>query len=106
MADVVVKVNFPPYLLVLDLHAAVDDATAVASFEGTQLSLVLAKATPGDWPDLQATGGRSEVAARREASIAAKQARELELVDTKKQRRAEDGRAALRKQVHGPSRGC
>lgn len=43
VSDVFVKVNFAPYILMLDLVAPVDDLHAVARFDGPTLELELQK---------------------------------------------------------------
>ena len=97
------KVNFSPYLLVIDLFDSVDDATAAATFDGGFLTLTLTKLSAGDWPDLHFQGSKTETRERRDLSVRTKEAKELELQEAKKLKRVEDGRAALRKQVprHG-----
>ncbi len=99
MSDVVLKVNFQPFLLLLDLYGAVDDENAAAVFEGGQVQIRLTKVAAGMWETLEATGTKQALKQRREASIAAKEESERVKVERKREKRIEDGREALRKQV-------
>ena len=70
VSDVLLKINKSPNLLVLDLHAAVDDATSTVSFTSTGVTVHLRKARAAMWGVLKADpallGGKEGVAARRE----------------------------------------
>ena len=72
VSDVLLKINKNPHLLVLDLHAAVDDTTSTVSFTPSGLTVNLRKARAAMWGVLKADaallGGKEGVAKRREAS--------------------------------------
>lgn len=99
MADVVLKVNFPPFLLLLDLHGPVDDEAASAVFADGSLTLTLSKVTPGPWPELEARGDKATLKQRRAASVQAREEKDRVLAEKRREKRIEDGRTALRKQV-------
>eukprot|EP01044_Picomonas_judraskeda_P007792 COSAG03_NODE_857_length_5606_cov_136.971854_1_plen_436_part_00 len=73
VSDVLLKINKNPHLLVLDLHAAVDDNTSTVSFTPAGVTVNLRKARAAMWGVLKADpallGGKEGVAKRREASI-------------------------------------
>ncbi len=73
VSDVLLKINKSPHLLVIDLHAAVDDTTSTVSFTPSGLTVNLRKARAAMWGVLKADasllGGKEGVAKRREASI-------------------------------------
>ncbi len=105
VSDVVVKVNFSPYLLLVDLFDAVDDDNANATFEDGFLTLTLTKVTAAPWSVLALTLSKRELQERRAASLQRKEQKELDLAEKKKVKRIEDGRAALRQQVRALERG-
>jgi dyslexia susceptibility 1 candidate gene 1 protein len=78
VSDVLLKINRSPHLLVLDLHAAVDDTTSTVSFTPEGLTVNLRKARAAMWGVLKADaallGGKEGVAKRREASVERQQA--------------------------------
>ena len=73
VSDVLLKINKSPSLLVLDLHAAVDDTTSTVSFTPEGVTVHLRKARTAMWGVLKADpallGGKDGVFKRREASI-------------------------------------
>ena len=88
MCDLYLKINQQPYLLALDLFAAVDvgSAEVTVDHDARRITCVLRKAAPGAWPSAAcAPAPQAALRERREAS----QAR----------------RAALDEQVRGAPRG-
>lgn len=68
-------------------------------FEDGQVSITLPKVTKAPWEALTASGSKTELRDRRDVSLQAKEARERALAEAKREKRLEDGRLALRKQV-------
>lgn len=98
--DLLLKVNFGGYLLQLDLLHPIDDTAAVAKIKQGVLNLKLRKVEPGGWDTLVIEGAsKAEIAARRTAAIEAKNERDAALAERVKDRRYEDERKALRKQM-------
>jgi len=68
--EVLVKVAFDRYLLVLDLLHPVDDTACVAKIRQGTLSMKLHKKEAGLWPTLQVEGkSKDELKARRSAAL-------------------------------------
>ena len=86
------QVNCPPYLLLLDLYAEVDEAESVATVTPSGVQFALRKAVSAQWPQLCAVGDRKEIAARRAASIERSRQREAKLREeaSKKKRQHDD----------------
>jgi len=98
--DLLVKVNFGGYLLQLDLLKAIDDTAAVAKIKQGVLNLKLRKVEPGPWDTLVLEGAtKAEIAARRATAIEGKNERDSALAERVKDRKYEDERVALRKQM-------
>ena len=72
VTDVYIKLNYPPRVLVIDLHGEVDFQSAAAKAESGTLVLALRKRSPGTWPVLQAEGSKQELGERRAAADARK----------------------------------
>ena len=98
-AELVLKVSYPPYLINLDLHAAVDENRSKASVKGGNLTLKLTKKEPGLWISLVADGSPEELAARRAESIEQRSKEQDALTEKVRDRKHEDERKALRKQM-------
>ena len=100
VTDVFVKVNFAPYLLLLDLHASVDDESSKAVFKDGALELVLPKVTPGLWPELTVEGlSKKDLRARRDKAMVAKTEREQALAQKKKDARHNAEQLAMKREV-------
>jgi hypothetical protein len=94
------KISFDRYLLHLDLlHSIVDDK-CVAKIKNGTLTLKIPKKQPQMWDTLQIEGlNKSELKARRSAALEAKHLVEHEIFEKAKERKIEDERKALRKQM-------
>eukprot|EP00741_Cyanophora_paradoxa_P007200 tig00001085_g6966.t1 len=93
--DVLLKLNCPPYLLLLDLHDIVDDAKSKAVVEGGTLHFTLVKSEPKRWGQLTAKGDRRALQERREASMKAKAERERKAREELQEKRAQEERWAF-----------
>jgi len=99
-SELFVKVNFPPYLLGLDLAGPISDQDAKASFLGTNVVLTLPKAEPGTWASLQAEGlDKAGLRERRTASMEKRRAEDEELSKARRQRKQEASDLAFRRQM-------
>ena len=100
VSDLLLKVNRSPHLLVLDLHAAVDDAASTVSYTPEGVTVNLRKAEAAVWgvvkADAEAFGGKKGLTARREASIA----RQHEAVEAARQQRITAASANKRMATH------
>ncbi|KAH8059297.1 hypothetical protein JL720_13857 [Aureococcus anophagefferens] len=100
-ADVYAKVSYPPRLVELDLINEVDEDGAVAKIKDGHLTLSLPKKQPGEtWgaSSSTASSSKSELLERRRRPRRAV-AREQEIGERAKDRKQEDDRTALRKQM-------
>ncbi|KAA0160216.1 hypothetical protein FNF27_01880 [Cafeteria roenbergensis] len=99
-SETFVKVNFPPYLLMLDLHAPIADHDARASYRDGMLVLSLPKQHEGAWPALQAEGlDKAALRDRREASMEKRRNEDEALGKARRQRQQEASDLAFRRQM-------
>ncbi|KAF1776603.1 Tetratricopeptide repeat [Phytophthora cactorum] len=101
VSDLVVKVNAAPYVLLLDLQDAVDDASAVVKSipASNLLRLSLKKQENRVWKQLQYQGSKAVVRERRDASMERKRASETALSEKRKEKRHQEEKEALRAQM-------
>ena len=109
IADVFVKINIAPYLLQLDLCAAVSLERCVARFDQRdgKLHVVLEKAAPAEWEALTFTPPRAASSGekrrilqeRRAASMARKEAYDAGVRELVKERRHKNEKMTLRRQM-------
>jgi dyslexia susceptibility 1 candidate gene 1 protein len=101
VARTFVKINFKPYLVQVDLWAAVDDVAAVSAVEGGALTVRLPKLVREQWPTLLCAQSDDKTAMRdrRLAAMEDKQARAAAAAKALSERRVEDERAATRAQM-------
>jgi hypothetical protein len=101
VSDLVVKVNATPYVLLLDLPDAVDDASAVVkSIPATNvLRISLKKRESRVWGELQYQASKAALRERRDASMERKRASETALAEKRKQRRHQEEKETLRAQM-------
>jgi hypothetical protein len=93
-------VNFPPYLLTLDLQQPIQDRTSIARFLDGTLELELPKAEAVEWTELEVRGlSKSELLARRRASMEKREAEDAALNVARKQRKQEANDLAFRRQM-------
>jgi hypothetical protein len=101
VSDLVVKVNATPYVLLLDLPDAVDDASAVVkSIPATNvLRISLKKRESRVWGVLLYQASKAALRERRDASMERKRASETALAEKRKQRRHQEEKETLRAQM-------
>ena len=98
------KVNFSPYIVDVVLHAAIEPLKHKATVKDGELRVTLYKTdhSQGTWGHLEAAGimeDKDLAKAAREESLAAHNVLEKEMGDKRNDRRIEDERYALRKQM-------
>lgn len=100
MSDLVVKVNSAPYVLLLDLFALVDAASAVVvkAHDG-QLRLTLQKQEVHVWPTLTLEASKDVLRERRQASMDRKIQFEEALAEKRKDKRYQEEKQTLRAQM-------
>lgn len=100
MSDLVVKVNSAPYVLLLDLFALVDAASAVVvkAHDG-QLRLTLQKQAAHVWPTLTLEASKDVLRERRQASMDRKIQFEEALAEKRKDKRYQEEKQTLRAQM-------
>lgn len=101
VSDLLVKVNYSPYLLVLDLARPVDDIASKAVFAHGELVLSLSKKAPGLWEQLEVDKtslSKAQLRARRQKAIDDKTVREQELAKKKKDQRYNDEQLSMKKE--------
>ena len=114
-APLLVKVNFSPFLLEIDLAHAVDDLRAAARVRDGVLHLTLPKSEAGLWgrldvavpADVEAEGKRAAkkwLRARRQRSLDEQAARNATLEEEAKAQRIVDSRNSVREQMATESR--
>lgn len=97
------KVNFSPYIVDIILRFPVDPVKHKATVKDGNLRVILYKTdeSAGFWGNLEVdTGDKSAIANLREKSIAAQDALEKGLGETRRSRRTEDERFSLKKQMN------
>ncbi|KAG7397054.1 hypothetical protein PHYBOEH_001332 [Phytophthora boehmeriae] len=101
ISDLVVKVNASPYVLLLDLRDAVDDASAVVKSipASNVLRISLQKKTEGLWKQLQYQDTKQALRERRDASMERKRASETALSQKRKERKHQEEKDTLRAQM-------
>ncbi|CEG48580.1 FOG: TPR repeat [Plasmopara halstedii] len=101
VSDLVIKVNATPYVLLLDLQDAVDDASVVVQSIPTsnQLRISLKKVESRMWKNLQFQGSKSVLRERRDASMERRRASEMAFSEKRKEKRHQVERETLRAQM-------
>ncbi|KAL3668858.1 hypothetical protein V7S43_006150 [Phytophthora oleae] len=101
VSDLLVKVNAAPYVLLLDLQDAVDDASAVVkSFPASNLLRIsLQKQEKRVWKELQHPGSKAVLRERRDASMERKRASETALSEKRKAKKHHEEKETLRAQM-------
>ncbi|KUF78241.1 Dyslexia susceptibility 1 candidate protein [Phytophthora nicotianae] len=101
VSDLVVKVNAAPYVLLLDLQDAVDDASAVVKNipASNLLRISLKKQESRMWKQLQYQGTKAVLRERRDASMDRKRASETALGEKRKEKKHQDEKETLRAQM-------
>eukprot|EP00743_Colponemidia_sp_Colp-15_P006644 GILK01007162.1.p1 GENE.GILK01007162.1~~GILK01007162.1.p1 ORF type:complete len:424 (+),score=64.46 GILK01007162.1:47-1318(+) len=96
-----IKINFPPYLLNLDLHDAIncEDVTNTARIGDNKAVLEFKKATPAIWGTLVSKLGKDELKRRRDQSIQAHEERLSAAREVMKSKKIQDDRHALQEQM-------
>lgn len=101
-SDTYVKVSYAPRLIELDLVGEIDDDKVKARVKDNALTLTLPKKTPGLWGALVLEKGslaKPEILQRRNDARDRRTKKEQALAERAKDRKQEDNRNALRKQM-------
>ncbi|ETV68536.1 hypothetical protein H257_15525 [Aphanomyces astaci] len=99
VADLVVKVNFKPYVLLVDLHAAVEPENTTVTITNGVVVLVAQKHERRVWKQLGFDGTKADCLARRKASMARKEAYEQKLSEARKDLKYRNEKQTLRDQM-------
>ncbi|KAG1671888.1 hypothetical protein FOA52_003455 [Chlamydomonas sp. UWO 241] len=105
--DAMLKVNSPPYLLILDLCGLVDDDQSVVTIQpdGVTFRLVKAEKCRGIWGQLEPQGvSREEAAVRRNASIDRAHAKLEAQGRERLERKQREGREATERSIESDRR--
>lgn len=97
-SSALLKLNSPPYLLLIDLFDNVDEARSSAVRSQDEFVVTLAKKQVGLWGRLTAEGEKSTIAQRRNASIQEFQEKVVKAAEEKKERKQKGLKAASEKQ--------
>ena len=99
-SDLLVRLSFSPYVLVLDLLHEVDESKSRAISKGGTLVLQLPKIVHGLWGELCVSGcSKAELKERRKLSEDRRREREQSLAAERKSRKIADERYAVRQQM-------
>ncbi|RHZ20358.1 hypothetical protein DYB31_001194 [Aphanomyces astaci] len=98
VADLVVKVNFKPYVLLVDLHAAVEPENTTVTITNGVVVLVAQKHERRVWKQLGFDGTKADCLARRKASMARKEAYEQKQSEARKDLKYRNEKQTLRDQ--------
>ncbi|RLN82916.1 hypothetical protein BBJ28_00000887 [Nothophytophthora sp. Chile5] len=101
VSDLVVKVNAAPYVLLLDLQDAVDDASAVVKSNPASnlLRISLQKQSSRLWKQLECQDTKKALRERRDASMDRKRESETALSAKRKERKHQEEKQTLRAQM-------
>ncbi|KAF6252551.1 hypothetical protein COO60DRAFT_517418 [Scenedesmus sp. NREL 46B-D3] len=99
-SDRLVKLNAPPYLLLLDLKEPVDDDLSTATvLHGRKVVFQLAKAQPGLWGNLTAEGDKCTIKQQREASVRRAHEKQVATQQQRLARKQEEEKVAVDRQI-------
>eukprot|EP00879_Flechtneria_rotunda_P017566 GHRR01018416.1.p1 GENE.GHRR01018416.1~~GHRR01018416.1.p1 ORF type:complete len:395 (+),score=141.32 GHRR01018416.1:1030-2214(+) len=99
-SDKLVKLNTPPYLLVLDLkHAVDDDQSTAAVHSGRKIVLQLVKTQPGFWGSLTSEGDKHSIKQARDESVQRAHAKQVAAHKQRQERKQKEERAAIDRQI-------
>ncbi|WIA41961.1 hypothetical protein OEZ86_009265 [Tetradesmus obliquus] len=99
-SDRLVKLNAPPYLLLLDLKAPVDDDQSTATvLHGRKVVFQLAKAEPGLWGTLTAEGEKSTIKQQRDESVQRAHEKQVAAQQQRLARKQQEERAAVDRHI-------
>eukprot|EP00052_Salpingoeca_macrocollata_P026289 m.243579 g.243579 ORF g.243579 m.243579 type:complete len:373 (-) comp22550_c1_seq1:41-1159(-) len=97
--DLLVKVNFPPYLFEVDLFAAVDDEASTAVIGNSTVDFTLTKRVPSLWTRLQAEGDHAQLLQRRQDAEERKREQLKQLQEDRRAKEQDVNRLAVQKQM-------
>ncbi|OQS03688.1 hypothetical protein THRCLA_03994 [Thraustotheca clavata] len=99
VADLIIKVNFKPYVLLVDLiDSIVPDTTLIKIINGV-MHLCVNKAQNGLWKELIFHGTKNDILERRKASMARKTLAEQQLAEKRKETKYATEKKTLRDQM-------
>jgi dyslexia susceptibility 1 candidate gene 1 protein len=95
------KVNYSPYIVDIVLHSSIDPVKHKATVKDGSLQVTLYKTgkSLGIWGILETSGDKAVINKLREDSIASQDLLEKELGDKRRDRKTDDERYSLRKQM-------
>mmetsp|Transcript_1201 Transcript_1201/g.1726 ORF Transcript_1201/g.1726 Transcript_1201/m.1726 type:complete len:613 (-) Transcript_1201:415-2253(-) len=99
LADTFLKVNYHPFLLEIDLHRRVNNSRSTALSKNGHLVIVLMKMHKEQWESIEFVGDEDAVKKRRSDAIAKHTAEMKELHEKAKEKKVEEGRMVLRRQM-------
>uniref|UniRef100_K3WUT5 CS domain-containing protein n=1 Tax=Globisporangium ultimum (strain ATCC 200006 / CBS 805.95 / DAOM BR144) TaxID=431595 RepID=K3WUT5_GLOUD len=101
VSDLVVKVNAPPYVLLLDLFDCVDDASVVVKADGSAHALHVSvhKRDAVKWPTLVCNESKDVRRERRQASMERKMQSEAVLAEKRRDIKYQEEKQTLRAQM-------
>ena len=94
-----IKVNFQPYVLLLDLYDQIIDAKCSALFKNGILTIDVPKKTHGSWGNLQTELPKAEKIQRRNLSVERRREYDQHLIEKKKKDKHAQEKHSLRKQM-------
>ena len=99
LAETILKINDPPFLLDLNLHGTIDGAFCKAVYKDHHLIVSLKKSVGGEWKKLLFDGSKEELSERRKAAFRRREERVKIQLEKAKSKKIEEERMALKKQV-------
>ncbi|EQC32861.1 hypothetical protein SDRG_09393 [Saprolegnia diclina VS20] len=99
VADAVLKINFKPYVLLLDVVAPIEPTSAVVKILDGVIHMTVAKSTPEMWKELVFVGSKADILARRKASMDRKTEMEQQLAEKRKDAKYATEKKTLRDQM-------
>lgn len=99
LSDTFLKINYRPYLLEIDLRRSVNYGRSTAVCKNGNLVILLTKMHKEHWESIEFAGDDNIVMERRSDSIAKRTSNMKELHGKANEKRVEEGRMVLRRQV-------
>ena len=99
IAETILKVSFPPFLVDLNLANTVDDEKSKAILKNCSLYINLVKKSDGLWGNLVFNGSKGEIERHRTHALEKRQQKEEELQEKAEKRKWQEERSSLKHQV-------